>query len=327
MESPVPPRVVSVALLSAALALGSVGVLWSEPSAERSVRVAAVQLLVSARDVSSLEAFREHMRAAAAPALAAGARLLVYPEYTGALAALIPYAWAVEGAATAAEALERIRGREPRLQSVRDVFLAASGYALGAMREVFGQIAAANRVTVVAGTYFARLADGSGPPALRNRALVFGPDGRVLYEQDKVYLTDFEDLLGMEPGTLGAARLFAAEGLRVGLTVCRDTFFDVWERPLAGVDLWIDIKGNGELFTTEVEERFARALPARLRASGVRAGMTVCLTGALLDFVWEGPSSVERRGAGGEVESAVRARSVRADEVLVADIRAISGSR
>ena len=88
----------------------------------------------------------------------------------------------------------------------------------------------------------------------------------------------------------------------------------------ADADLWIDIKGNGEIYTPEVEERFGRALPARLESSGVTAGLTVCLTGRLLDFVWEGPSSVERLDEAGGPVSVLRARSVRGEEILVADI-------
>ena len=282
------------------------------------LRVAAVQLQVGEGDIESLEAFRRHMRRAAHGAAARGADLVVFPEYTGALAALVPYAWAIAGADTASEALARIAEREPWIDSVREVFLGTSGFAFRAMCEVFGEIAATYGVHVVAGTYFARVTDGSGRAALANRALVFGPDGELTYAQDKVFLTDFEDALGMVPGSLDAAHLLDVDGLRVALTICRDTFFDVWERRFPGADLWIDIKGNGEPFTPEVERSFARALPERLGASGVPAGLTVCLTGELLEFVWEGPSSVEALDGEGRAVSVARARAVRGEETLVA---------
>lgn len=284
------------------------------------LRVAAVQLLVSERDVSSLPAFREHVRRAARDAVAAGANLIVFPEYTGALLALVPWAWAIEGSTSATEALERIRRREPGIGSMRDLFLAGSDEALRGMGEIFGGLAAAHGLTVVAGSYFARGIDGAGNTVLLHRALVYAPDGRLLYSQDKVFLTEFEEEIGMLPGSSSAARPFMVERYLVGLTICRDTFLDLWERLYAGVDLWVDIKGNGEPYTPEVEERFTRALPARLRSSGVRAGLTVCLNGALLDFVWEGPSSAVRQREDGTIETLAAAHSARGEEVLVVDL-------
>ena len=205
---------------------------------------------------------------------------------------------------------------------MRDLFLFSSDAALAAMSDVFGEIARDLAVTVVAGTYFARGTDAAGRPTLTDRALVFGPSGGLVYEQDKAYLTEFEEAMGVSPGDPAAAHAFAVGGRRVVLTICRDTFFDAWDAAYAGADLWVDIKGNGEPYTPEVAQRFARAVPVRLRASGVAAGLTVCLTGKLLDFVWEGPSSVSRLLADGTVVEGERARSARGEEIVVADVGA-----
>jgi predicted amidohydrolase len=169
---------------------------------------------------------------------------------------------------------------------------------------------------VLAGTRFARARDGS----LRNRVVVYGPDGRVAYTQDKVYLTEFErDVLGLEAAPLGAARGFRIHGYQIGVTICRDTFFEEWEELFEGFDLWIDVKANGVPFTAEERARFLRALPARLAPAHVRYGMTVCLTGGLLDLLWEGESSWIRTDGKG-IEFLDRADSPRESELIVAEI-------
>ena len=288
---------------------------WAEEHLRRETPlvVAAVQLEVGPEIVASYDAYRDEVRRLTRQAVDGGAALLVFPEYAGALLALLPFAWALDGAARAEEALERIRQREPWIRSVRDVFIAGSGVAERAMRDIYGEIAGALGVTIVAGTYFA-----ADPRArvLTNRAVVFGPDGELLYQQDKVLLTEFEEGLGLAPGEMDGARAFEVAGRRVALTICRDTFLEEWEWQHRAADLWIDLRANGEPFGPEVAERFEHALPARLLGSGVRHGITVCLTGKLLEFLWEGPSSHLRRGETG-LESVASAATWDRGEVMV----------
>jgi predicted amidohydrolase len=171
-------------------------------------------------------------------------------------------------------------------------------------------------VAILAGSYFAWSAR-EGQVRLTNRAVVFGPDGSRIYEQDKVYLTPFEEeLLGLSPGSVSDGRPFAIAKARVGLTICRDTFFSAWERRLSASDLWVDIKANGTPFTEEERRRFEKALPARIRSGQVPYGLTVCLTGQLLDLLWEGVSSLVGREPAGEVVTRQIAASPRTEEIL-----------
>lgn len=175
-------------------------------------------------------------------------------------------------------------------------------------------------VTVVAGTLFVHTARGEDRPAvgdrattadravgapggdaakgprsgsLRNRALVVGPEGSVAYHQDKVYLTEFErEVLRLEAGSIHDAEPFTVGGLTVGLTICRDTFFATWNQRLDDVDVWIDLRGNGEPYSTEVRDRFMETLPERVVEAGAAAGVNASLTGELLGYVWAGPSYV-----------------------------------
>jgi predicted amidohydrolase len=214
------------------------------------------------------------------------------------------------------EGLERIRAADPLVGSLRDLFLLTSGWVERALEEVFGKLARGHGVAILAGSYFAWTAGQEGA-RLTNRAVVFGADGRRLYQQDKVYLTPFEEeLLGLSPGRISDGRPFSVAGARLGLTICRDTFFPAWEDRLEDSDLWIDIKANGTAFTQEERQRFERALPSRIRSGEVPYGLTVCLTGELLDLAWEGVSSLVAKVAKTEVATRQTAVSPREEEIL-----------
>jgi predicted amidohydrolase len=294
-----------------------------------SLGVAVVQLRIDESTYSSLESFRRTVSAAVESCIEeapAGRRpdLIVFPEYTSVFLALLPYQQELRGAASVASGLGRIAAANGRIGSLRQVFLEQAGVVQDLVEEVFGGLARRHGVAIVAGTAFARAAGvGNGTVGtvdLRNRAFVFARDGTLVYTQDKVYLTEFEtDVVGLSPGLVVEAAPFTAAGARIGLTLCRDTFFDAWEARLRGVDLWIDIKANGVPFTAEEREGFAAALPARLPGAGVRHGITACLVGRFLDLAWEGESSVIEC-----IDDVVRVRasasSARAQEILRAEI-------
>ncbi len=306
----------SVFLLCAALAVAVLPrTLPAAPAAPGGpLRVAAVQFRIDPQALRSFAAYRERIGALVQRAVegAPGFRpqLVVFPEYSGAFTALIPYGDVLARAETVEQALAEIRRGEPLVRTLHDLLALNSGVAGRAVEEIFGGLARRYGVAIVAGSHFAWSQEGGG--RLVNRAQVFGPDGRRLYSQDKVFLTEFEsDAVGVEPGSLADARPFRVDGRLVGLTLCRDTFFPEWERVLGGTDLWIDIKANGTAFTEEERKRFLRALPARLRSVPVPYGLTVCLTGKVLDLLWEGRTSLAA-WQGGEVR--YRQQAARADD-------------
>lgn len=284
------------------------------------LRVAVVQLRIDESTYSTLERFRRTVTAAVEEAVDAtpdgrSPDVIVFPEYTSVFLALLPYQQDVRGAASVASGLARIAAAHGRIGSLRQVFLEQAGVVQDLVEEVFGGLARRHGVAIVAGTAFARVGG-----ELRNRAFVFGRDGTLVYTQDKVYLTEFEiDVVGLSPGLVVDAAPFTAAGARIGLTLCRDTFFEAWEERLRGVDLWIDIKANGVPFTAEEREGFAAALPARLPGAGVRNGITACLVGRFLDLAWEGESSVIE-SIDGEVRVRASASSAREQEILRAEI-------
>jgi predicted amidohydrolase len=207
------------------------------------LRVAVVQLRIDESTYSSVESFRRAMNAAVEKSLdeaPEGCRpdLVVFPEYTSVFLALLPYEHDLRGAASVADGLSKLSAADSRIGSLRQVFLEQAPMVHDLVCEVFGGLARTYGVAIVAGTAFARVEDEDTETdggtdtdetvELRNRAFVFGPDGRLAYTQDKVYLTEFEtDVVGLSPGRVVEAAPFTIAGARIGLTLCRDTFFDV----------------------------------------------------------------------------------------------------
>ena len=256
------------------------------------VAVVGIQLRIDEEMYESLEAFSQAIEIPIRNALSTSkARdqhhlLLVFPEYTSAFLALIPYYEYVRRSGSVSEALAKIMAADRRIDSVQSLFAVNSSRVEEAMDYVWGGLARAYGVTLVAGTRFV-LDEGE----LRNALVIYGPDGERRYEQDKVYLTDFEvDIVGLSPGSVNAALPFELGGFGIAFTVCRDTFFAAWDEKFAGAEYWIDIKANGTEFDAEESARFQRALPVRIAESDPTRGMTVCLTGMFLDLFWQGRS-------------------------------------
>ncbi len=287
------------------------------------LRVAAVQLRVEAPLLASAGTFAAHVEGLVAQAQGFAPDLIVFPEYSSVFLALLPYYREIHSSSTVLEGLQRIRAREPMVRSLRDLFLLNSGLARRTMEQIFGPLAERYGVPILAGSYFA-WDNREGEVRLVNRAVLFGVDGRVAYSQDKVFLTPFEqELLGVAAGRLEDAAPFPLRGPagpRVGVTICRDTFFGQWQERLAGSLLWVDIKANGERFNAEEQERFLRALPARIAEGEVPYGLTVCLVGNILDMLWEGESSLVRGDARGGFEFLARAADPAAEQVLLLEI-------
>ncbi len=255
--------------------------------------IAGVQLHIDESMYESIESFslvieKELHQAISTSGDEVPPDLVIFPEYTSVFLALIPYSHQIMTSDTLSMALTAIRSTYSGIRSLKDLFIMQAGWVEGKMDLVWGGLAGRYGVAILAGTYFAA---ESG--ALRNRLVVYDKSGRRLYEQDKVYLTEFElDIIGLEPGSLDFATTFNIEGFHIAPTICRDTFFPAWNRVFSGADYWIDIKANGEEYSEDIAGKFFYALPERIEESGADGGMTVCLTGSFLDLFWEGRSFV-----------------------------------
>ncbi len=280
------------------------------------LKVAAVQLHIDEDLYSSVESFRRRISELIAECRQFEPDLIIFPEYTSVFIALIPYSRIIRKAANIAEGWEMIKKQEPLLKELRDLFLFNSGFVERVIYSVFAELAEEHGVNIIGGSYLAWKKTKTEEVTLRNRAFLFDDKGRLIYLQDKVFLTEFErEVLGLSPGSMENAVPFSINQRRIALSICRDTFMSDWEAHFAGSDLWLDIKANGTKYTPEEAASFMRALPARIGPAGVGAGITTCLTGKFLDLFWEGESSLAI-AAGGQVKLSERAESASEEEIL-----------
>ncbi len=213
--------------------------------------------------------------------------LVVFPEYTSVPLSLIPESGEFGKYDSFYTAFQKIYSfRDPDINSL---FSRRAPYAEKMMDQIWGSLALSYGIYLGAGTVFTL--DKTGD--LKNRMYVYGPDGSRIYQQDKVFLTPFEkSVLNLQSGKISDASGLELEGEKIAFTICRDSFFEQWNAIHSESTLWIDLKANGASFDAEQREIFTKALPERIRQTGVPFGMTLCLTGSFLDLFWEGESTL-----------------------------------
>lgn len=299
-----------------------------DPVESRALRIALVQYAVRGEDYRSFETFSERVGTILdATVLRYRPDVVVFPEYTSVFALFGEYLSADGELApevlsllathdTSTDGDERLRADSPAGSALGDLVRREALRDEGSVRAVWSELARTHRVWIVAGSIF--VVDEGGE--LRNRAWVFAPDGAVAYHQDKVFLTPYErDLIGISPGRTAHARAFVIEGFSVGLTICRDSYFDVWERHFDATDVWVDIRANGEAWDEAVRRRFDTALPERVANTRVEWGVSTSLNGRFSDLLWQGPAFVVD-GRGTRVR---QSPVIDGDHVLVHDIPAV----
>ena len=218
------------------------------------------------------------------------ADLLIFPEYLGVFAALIPWREYLDEDRPFEEVWVEIASENPGINSLTDLFIRGSVETARYLDKVWGDLARQYNVAILSGTRFSYSPERGG---LMNQAVVYGPEGTILYRQNKYFLTEFEEeILGLTGGDIYQTPGFRIKDRLIRLTICRDTFLKDWESLYREGDLWIDIKANGVAYTPDQKELFTRALPARLPATPIPYGITACLTGHFLNLLWEGESSI-----------------------------------
>lgn len=293
---------------------------WAEPVEPAEpvdeVTVAVAQMEINEELYRSVSVFEKTVRDVVALALKEDADLVVFPEYLNVFLPSMLYSEELARSRTVEGLARRILAGNSRDERLRDLLVESSSWTRAVMDRVYGELAARHGVHILAGTYFAAESD-----RLTNRSVVYGPDGGVIHEQDKVYLTDFErDLLGLNEGYIRDVDSLTVEGFEVSVTICRDLFFSVWEDIHRETDIWIDLRAEGSPWE-QGREDFTRVLPERMSRAGSDYGITAALTGAFLDLFWEGRSVVFEQDRRGHVGTVARARSHRGQEVIVVTLR------
>ena len=261
----------------------------SSPDREQPVTVAAVQFNI--REQLFVREGMFHTEVERLVQLAAeegNADLVVFPEYSSVFFSFQQFAPLFTGGASFEDGFAAVQDQGGLRLALVDV-----GDELDAF---WGPLAGRYGVSIVAGTAFLSVPSGEGTYELRNRAFVYGSDGKRVYTQDKVFMTPFEtDVLKLSPGAVEEAGRFQFGGKEIVLSICRDTFMDDWEHQFSGADLWLDLKANGDTYDQEQVENFRKALPERIAGTNVPYGITVCLTGSFLELFWEGESSIIKK--------------------------------
>ncbi len=252
------------------------------------LEVAVVQFQVSSEIIESGEVYFNALDRAMADALKEGpVDLVVFPEYIGVFASLIPWYPYLKGQRSFEAVWRGIKTDYPRLRYIRDLFIREAEETDAWLDDIWGELAVKYDCYILSGSRF-----NGRRNRLYNQAVVYNPQGRPYYRQEKHFLTDFEvQILGLNSGSMTSATGFEVKDYHINMTICRDTFLREWEEVLHEGDLWIDIKANGVEYTEDQEDLFSRALPARLGNTEVPYGITACLTGDFLDLFWEGESS------------------------------------
>jgi hypothetical protein len=239
------------------------------------VRLVAVGLRLEPARVASLGTFAASLRPVVdgvVPAADEVATLIAFPEHTGLLAMLTGAPGAEARAALGAGAgtvdaltalavaygdqLGHYATRFPQVRSAGTLLhLALTDTLVHVLVETFGGLARTRRQWVSVGTALADWAPVAGPPAaglvrldpdreyayaatspaVRNRNLVFGPDGRLVTVQDKAYLVpverDADAGLGLAALPLDRIEVAQLPIGRLGSVISKDAWMvDVNER-------------------------------------------------------------------------------------------------
>ncbi len=156
------------------------------------IKVAVVQM--NLRPYRSLGDLVSHLQALVKEAQAKGAQLISFPEYVGLLPLML--------SATFRELLEDFLDalEEDKLYICRDILdffrdqLADSVF--GSYYNIFALLALGSKLYIHAGTTLVR-ENGQ----LHERSFLFAPNGEVVLEQDRLFLSKTEKDLGIAPGT------------------------------------------------------------------------------------------------------------------------------
>ncbi|MFO7849568.1 MAG: nitrilase-related carbon-nitrogen hydrolase [Spirochaetia bacterium] len=289
--------------------------LETEEPKNKTLGVGAVQYEVKPKRYSSLNEFNRSVEDSVVTAVSKGAEVVVFPEYINVFLAFSREMEDLVKVESIDEGLEVIGS-----DSVHRLLLERSEEVGRLMDRIWGDLAEENSVWIVAGSYFAEEGE-----KLYNRSAVYGPKGKRVHEQDKVALTPFEeDVLNLSSGKREDADTFNVGGWDFALTICRDTFFDRWNKKFEEADVWIDIKANGAEYNTQTAEKFEEALPERIDETEVPYGVTACLNGKIFELFWEGPSSIIRwkESSDGEEEWEYihKAEGANEEEILVEEL-------
>jgi len=141
--------------------------------------------------------------------------------------------------------------------------------------------------------------------SIYNTAFVFNPSGNLIFQQDKVFLTQMEKDLGISSGKISGVSTFSIEGKEIGIAISLDAFSpqyvarleraEVVIQPDANPVKWNSFLENGRW---QPEEWMESAYYIAQRLGTVRYVVNPMMVGSLLDIRFEGQSSITKKAEG-----------------------------
>jgi predicted amidohydrolase len=289
----------SVLLASSALAA---------PRRHAKVRIIAVQMKVSMDMYRDAATFRQAMDSVVSKAAGRRARncptLVALPEDVGLGLVFLGHWDTVRNAKDIRDAGALLGARlgqavaanaaRHRVSPTRALLITANDlYLRDAYYRTFSELAARHKVYLAAGS--APLSR-PGSPDVTNRAVLFGPDGKILGEWDKVHLIDLEGPAGLDlaPGKVEDLAVVNTPFGRVGTSVCWDGFHDdVLDHLVArGAHFILQPSFNPGAWTKEQEADWSTGLWQRLQTRPGVVGINPMAVGNLFDVVCEGRTNI-----------------------------------
>jgi predicted amidohydrolase len=135
-----------------------------------------------------------------------------------------------------------------------------------------------------------------------NTAFVFNPKGNLIFQQDKVFLTQMEKDLGISPGDISRVSTFNLEGREMGIAISLDAFTPGYISRLEGAEIvmqpdanpvkWNSFLENGRW---QPEEWMESAYYIAQRTDRTKFVINPMMVGDLLDVRFEGQSSITKK--------------------------------
>lgn len=189
---------------------------------------------------------------------------------------------------------------------------------------------------------FALARDGSAitfkaqSPDVYNASYFFGPDGRIIGSQRKVYPIPLEQAGGLDltSGGLDRLEVFDTPFGDVGIAICADTFHDDVVSALVakGADILVQPSANPEIWDKDEQENWLKsAWTMAQNYPQLRCVVNPMMNGPLFELPFEGQSSIavhttRAPESSGYTDAAVKggflavSRTANAEEILFATV-------
>lgn len=292
----------------------------------RDIQLVGVQMTLDLEDFWTRDAFeakiRHQMEAVAAVSDPELPTLVVFPEDVGLMLVVQGMKRRLAGITSIEEAIQKsvighllpltwtklVRGVSwvPALFLHKDKIIAETYF------DVFSKMAREYGVYLVAGSVVLppyAIEEGevqwrAGPTEHRvyNTSYFFGPDGKVIGKQDKVYLIDLEQeaALDLTSGRLDDLQVYDTPLGKIGIAICLDAFQDdVIEALVAqGAQILVQPTANPGPWSREQQEDWLRSSYNKVAVDGSFAyAVNPMMNGPLWDIAFFGQSSIVARAA------------------------------